>query len=140
MLPDLPNKRKKKEADFGIVFRKWLIKNPMPSAPFEHKDPRGGESFYLAELTEIQVLNALRCKHSERGSLIRVAKGTIGAADYVYYYKSPAWIVIKYPTFFCIIDIDAVVEEKTKSKYLSASRAIAIAHTVVPSGRRGKSV
>ena len=128
MLPDLPKKHKRKEADFGLKFRKWISANPTASGTFELKDTRGKASFYFAELTEEQIAHALRSK-GKNGNLIRVEVGNPGAPDYVYFRNAYAWIVIKFPKTFHVIDIETFLLEKkkTKGKYLSEIRAKEIA-------------
>lgn len=133
-MPPLPKQHKKKEADFGIMFRKWLETHPMQSAPFEHKHTRGSDRFYYRELKDEQIHKALAAK-TAKGSLIRVEKGTIGAGDYAYYSNGPSWIVIKYPQFFVIIDIEAFVKYKdsVKSKSMTSVEALKISHIAVGS-------
>lgn len=106
----------RQEADFSIRLRHYLKAHPLPiSCPIECKDTRGKESFTYAELKEEQINNALASK-SDKGNLIRVSVGTIGAPDYCYYRNGPAYIVIKYPTGFVFIDIETFVLEKESSK------------------------
>ena len=126
ILPDLPKQNKKDEADFGIDFRKWWMQNGM-NAPYELKDTRGKDSISFSEITDDQIMFALAAK-SSKGVLIRVEKGTLGAPDYVGFRNSPAWIVIKYPKSAEVIDIDALLLEKSRSKRksLTSERARAI--------------
>jgi hypothetical protein len=130
MLPDLPKKNKKKEAEFGLVFRKWIEENPpIASYPYELKDTDGEEYLNFAEVTPDQVNSALRSK-SVTGNLIRIVNGTPGAPDYVFYCMCKyAWVVIRYPKGFVLIDIDAWLKEKKTSnrKSLIFERAIKIA-------------
>lgn len=107
---------KSQEKDFSIVLRHYLKAHPLPiSCPLEIKDTRGKDSFSYAELKEEQINNALASK-SDKGNLIRVSTGTIGAPDYVYYRSSPAYIVIKYPGGFVFLDIETLLLEKDSSK------------------------
>lgn len=102
----------KQEADFSIRLRHYLKAHPLPvSCPLEIKDTRGKPSFSYAELKEEQINNALASK-SDRGNLIRISVGTVGAPDYGYYRNSPAYVVIKYPSGFVFIDIETLVIEK----------------------------
>lgn len=106
----------KQEADFSIRLRHYLKANPLPiSCPLEVKDTRGKLSFSYAELKEEQVNNALASK-SDRGNLIRISVGTVGAPDYCYYRNSPAYVVIKYPSGFVFIDIETFILERSTSK------------------------
>lgn len=119
----------KQEADFSIRLRHYLKAHPLPiSCPLEVKDTRGKEYFSYAELKEEQINNALASK-SDKGNLIRVSIGTVGAPDYCYYRNGPAYVVIKYPTGFTFIDIETLVREKETSrrKSLTWERAQAIA-------------
>lgn len=122
-MPDLPKQNKHREADFGLVFRKWWQREGM-NAPYEIKDSRGKDYISFSEITDEQISFALAA-NSEKGVLIRVERGTIGAADYVGFRNSPAWIVIKYPKFFAIIGIQTFILEKERSirKSLTAERA-----------------
>lgn len=124
ILPDLPKKNKKKEADFGLKFRQWLTTVRFLSCTFELKDSRGKDYINFAEIVEDQVAHALRTE-SEKGNLIRIEKGTIGAPDYVYLRNAPAYIVIHYPRSFEIITIGNLLHEKNthKKKSLTSARA-----------------
>lgn len=119
---------KNKEANFGVLLRHYLKANPLPvSCPLEIKDTRGKDYFLFSELKEEQINNALASK-SDLGNLIRISSGTIGGPDYVYYRNSPAYVVIKYPDFFCFIDIHILIHEKlmSKRKSLTKERALEI--------------
>lgn len=106
----------KKEADFSILLRHYLKAHPLPvSCPLEIKDTRGKEYFSYAELKEEQINNALASK-SDKGNLIRVSVGTVGAPDYCFYRNSPAYIVIKYPLGFVFVDIETFIMERDRSK------------------------
>lgn len=121
--------QKQSEADFGITLRHYLRANPLPiSASIELKDTRGKDSFPYAELKEEQINNALASK-SDKGNLIRISVGTVGAPDYAYYRNSPAYIVIKYPSCFTFIDIETFLLERNRSKRksLTVDRAVEIA-------------
>lgn len=106
----------KKEADFGVLLRHYLKANPLPlSSHIEVKDTRGKDSFPFSELKEEQINNAL-ASNSDKGNLIRISTGTIGAPDYAYYRNAPAYVVIKYPTHFSFITIGTFLMEKERSK------------------------
>jgi hypothetical protein len=106
----------KQEADFSIRLRHYLKAHPLPiSCPLEVKDTRGKEYFSYAELKEEQINNAMASK-SDKGNLIRISVGTIGAPDYCYYRNSPAYVVIKYPSGFVFLDIETLVLERDSSK------------------------
>lgn len=131
MLPNLPKINKKKEADFGLLFRKWWVKHGM-DAGYELKDSRGKDSIAFSEVSEKQEYVGLASK-SRVGILIRVERGTEGAQDYIGLKNSASWIVIKYPKFFCIIDIENFLAERDRSKRksLTSDRAKEIATIIV---------
>lgn len=119
----------KQEADFSLLFRHWFKANykKFESCTFEHKDTRGKNTFSIKELKEAQINHALAIK-SDKGNLIRVSSGTVGAPDYNFYRNAYAYIVINYPKGFVVIDIDDLIKEK---KGISWERAQEIAvHTV----------
>ncbi len=119
---------KQTEASFGVLLRHYLKANPLPvSCPLEIKDSRGKDSFPFNELKDEQINNALASK-SNKGNLIRISVGTIGAPDYAYYRSSPAYIVIRYVLGFVFLDIETFVQERdsSKRKSLTWERAQAI--------------
>lgn len=106
----------KQEADFSIRLRHYLKAHPLPiSCPLEVKDTRGKEYLSYAELKDEQVNNALASK-SDKGNLIRISMGTVGAPDYAWYRNSPAYTVIKYPSGFVFIDIETFILERDTSR------------------------
>ena len=125
---------KKSEANISIVLRHYLKAHPLPfSCPIEVKTSRGKDSFAFNELKEEQINNALASK-SDKGNLIRIASGTVGAPDYAYYRNcSFAPIVIHYPSMLAFIDIDDFLKERgsSTSKSLSTERAKVIAYKIV---------
>jgi len=123
-LPNLPKVNKKHEAKFSIAFRKWLEENPRHSCTFEMKDTRGKGSLPFSEVKGKQI-NWARAVKSDDGVLMRIEPIIEGMPDYAYYRNAPAYIVIKYPKMFCLIDVDTFVLERDRSKKasLSASRA-----------------
>jgi hypothetical protein len=130
-LPQLPKQRQNKEADFGTeIFKPWIDKNykQFESASFELKDTRGQKLFNLSELKPKQKTSSLLNK-SDKGNLIRVSSGTVGAADYIYLRNAYAFVVIKYPKFFAICDVNDLIVIKEKS--LSIEHVNNIALTIV---------
>lgn len=123
-LPSLPKKIKNDEAKFGLKFRKWIEVNysHIVSCPLETKDSRGKSDFPFAEVKEPQRHILMKAK-SDKGVLIRVQTGTPGAPDYNFYRNSPAFVVIKYPRGFEMIDIENFIREDKKSKKRSLSYA-----------------
>lgn len=131
MLPTLPKQNKHREASFSLKFRQWIMENPQVSCTFEMKDTRGKDYLSFGEVTDQQKVYGLAVR-SDRGVLIRV-QGLNGEPDYSYHRKDPAFIVIKYPSFFCLIDIEAFVNERdtSKRKSLTSAKARAIAEIIV---------
>ena len=117
----------KRESVFAIKFRHWIKANPMYNCTFEHKDTRDKNYFPFSELKQKQIDWALAVK-SDKGVLMRNIGGS-GEPDYNYYRNAFAWIVIKYPKGFVIIDIDTFLIEKesSKRKSLTWDRALKIA-------------
>lgn len=130
-LPSLPKQNKSKEADFGIAFRKWWKLHPM-RGEFEIKDTRGRPSFAFSELSDDQIAVGLSAV-KKTGILVRRTSGTVGGADYSGLVESPYWIVIKFPKFFAVIDIEtfALEHKRSKRKSLTSERAEMIAFLVV---------
>lgn len=81
------------------------------------------DSLPFRELKEAQIA-WLQAAKSDEGVLIRVI-GHGGEPDYVYYRNSPAWVVVKYPDRFCIIDVDQFVKIRDYSKRKSLSCELA---------------
>ncbi len=131
MLPELPKKIKRKEADFGIEFRKWVKKHPFFTSSLEMKQTDGKSYLNFSEVKDAQI-NYGRLIKSNKGTLIRT-KGIKGLPDYVYLRATPAFIVIKYPKFFAIIDVDDFQEEKenSKRKSLESEDAKRIAKVII---------
>ncbi len=117
-----------------MVFREWMDRNPMSleSASFEHKDSRGSNSIPFKEIKPEQRTSALANK-SDKGNLIRVAKGTRGAADYIFLRNAYAYFVLNYPDFFCFIDANRMEQEiaQNKNKSLVSERAKVLSIIVI---------
>lgn len=121
---------KKREATFSVLFRHWIRANKQTSAPYEMKQTTT-DSLPFRELKEAQVM-WLQAAKSDEGVLIRVI-GHGGEPDYAYYRNSPAWVVVKYPDRFCVIDIDIFVtfRDTIFRKSLTADHAQGIAALTV---------
>lgn len=130
-----------KESKFGILFRHWIFAHgpELVSASYELKQTTT-DSIPFSCLEEHQITASEAIKWGSKGSLIRVESGTIGAPDYIFLRNTPAFIVIKYPNCFTIIDIETFVEEKKRSKRksLTLERASAIAWKVVNLSNKGQ--
>lgn len=120
---------KKQETKSSIIFRHWfkVHSKEFKSCSFEMKDTRGKNTFTLKELKEEQINHALANK-SDRGNLTRVASGTVGSGDYHFYRNADAYVVIKYPLGFVVVDIDKFLNEK---KGINWQRAKEIATHII---------
>lgn len=130
-MPPLPKQNKKKEADFGITFRKWWEANPL-RGEIEIKYARN-DVFPFSELSHDQeVIGNMAI--SRKGVLVRRSAGTTGGADYSGLVQSPYWIVIKYSKAFYIISLTTFLLERSRSKRksLTQERAEAISIITVP--------
>ena len=128
MLPDLPKRRKHKEADFGLKFREWIEEALPPSASYEHKTTAGKDRLLFSELSDMQIHRGLQIS-GKKGCLIRIQLGTVGAPDYIWCKGMPYYVTIEYPQGFVMIPIAAFYNEKRSSKVRSLTwdRAIEIA-------------
>lgn len=125
-----------KESSFGVLFGHWIKayadKLDLQSCTFELKQT-STDSLPFSAVEQGQADHALAVRWASHGALIRVASGTAGAPDYVFYRYAPAFIAIKYPSGFVLIDIDTFLLEKERSKRrsLTWTRACEIAWKVV---------
>lgn len=104
---------KKREANFGVLLRHWLKANPRLSSALELKQTTSNAlPFNALEPQQIDYLLAVKGK---QGTLIRV-QGIGGEPDYVYLRNAPATVVIRFRKEFHLIDIDAFLLEKKRSK------------------------
>ncbi len=124
----------KQEANASIVFRHWVMSAfaELETSSFEIKQT-GTNALPFNALEEHQENFSEAIRYSPKGVLIRVESGTIGAPDYIYLKNEPAFIVVKFPKQFSIIDIDTWKLEKgrSKRKSLTADRAEAISWKTV---------
>lgn len=142
MLPDLPIYKSKEEGDFGASLVEYVNKLKQPFFEFsvwqelKVSDKKG--YFTFAQVKPHQVVRCLDIKTS--GVFIRIVDARVssktGVPDYVWVYKQPAYIVIRYPKSWCFIDIETFVMEKERSKRKSLleSRAIEISIKVINKG------
>lgn len=128
MLPDLPQQNQKKEADFGLKLKKWMVKNPMYSCALETKYSKGN-TFTMSEVEPEQLAWGMKIRSNE-GVMVRVI-GRTGEPDYIWCRNMPSYIVIKYPKMFCLIAVPTFIQERDKQKSLTQSRASDIATIVV---------
>lgn len=124
---------KKREADFGTLFRHWLKTVAMISAAFELKQTRSN-SLPFSDVKEHQI-DALAAAASRQGILYKAPDDSRGIKPFDYFYlkHSLAFVVIKYPKFFVMIEVDDFIKEKklSKRKSLTSERAKAISRYIV---------
>lgn len=103
----------------------------MPTASFEIKQT-ATDSISFNAVTSAQIDYGMAIK-SKKGVLLRVQAVAEGMPDYIWMREEPAFVVIKYPKCFCIIDIETFVRERDNSlrKSLTEARAKEIATVVV---------
>ena len=121
----------KREAKFNSAFRDWLKEHPMPSGAFEIKQTTT-DSLSFDSLKEHQLWALLTVKNNQL--IFKIPDvGYQNPFDFFYFNKAEAYIVIKYPEFFCLIDIDDWIKENASSvrRSLTSSRAKEIASVVV---------
>jgi hypothetical protein len=122
-LPELPKVRNKKEADFGLQFRKWMKENPQMTGAFELKQTEGSLPFSSVKDHQLAALLAAKYK----GLLWKIADDSKGVKPFDYFYlrEACAYVVIKFPDVVCFIDVDDFILEKAKSirRSLTSKRA-----------------
>jgi hypothetical protein len=123
----------KKEANFTILFRHWLKANPMYSGAFELKQTINALPFSDVKDHQIEALMAVK---SSKGLLHKISDETRGIKpfDMFYLINADAFVVIKYPSFFVLIDPEDFVLERdilSKRKSLTGKRAKEIASLTV---------
>ena len=121
-LPELPKKNKDLEAKFGMKLREWIMKNPRVPCTFETKDTRGKDYLNFSEVKDVQINFGMAIK-SKKGVLIRLFPFVEGTPDYGYFSNSPAYIVIKYPKQFSLVDVETFQIESKRSKRRSLTSA-----------------
>lgn len=115
---------KKPEASFSIQYCQWL-ESPeskgIITGPFEAKDTRGKEYLDFSEVKQDQINRLLACK-SKQGHAMRTV-GNTGVPDICFYRESPAYLVVKFPKEFFIIDVETFDLERRRSKRKSLTRS-----------------
>ncbi len=131
----------KREASFTETFRHWLRANPLPritGAAFELKQTTG-KSIPFSAVEEHQ-MDALSAVWGNEGLIYKISDESRGYKpfDMVYLRLTAAYIVVKFPGFFCLISASTWGSEKRTSqrKSLTAERAREIAEKVVELPRR----
>lgn len=123
----------KREANFTTTFRHWLRANPRPSAAFELKQTTSDSLPFGA--VQPHQLDALEAARGNTGLLYKAPDDSRGIkpCDLLYLRFSEAFVVIKYPNCFVLIDNRVFTEEMKSSKRrsLTSSRAKEISTTYV---------
>ncbi len=138
MLPNLPKQIKKKEADFTTkTFRKWLLsQSNFYTSAFEIKQTET-DSLPFSAVKDHQIAALLSVR--KNGLLYKISDESRGAKPFDMFFmkNDEAYVVIKYPKVFVLIDIEAFVEKKKKEKKksLSTSEALKIATIAVKIGK-----
>lgn len=122
----------KREQIFQSYFSKWLKNVHKASGAFELKVATGNRLPFSA-VQPHQILALENVRHGTFVFKIPDA-GYQNPFDCFSFTRSPAWVVIKYERFFCLIAIDVFNNERfsSKSKSLSSERAREIASIIEP--------
>jgi len=119
----------KHESKSAILFRHWLMANPMKfKCWFEMKDTRGKKNFNLKEWSQDQRDFAEGLKYSKKGVLVRT-EGATGLPDYKYAYQEPTFIVINFNEGFVVIESETLALQTCKS--IDFIKASELAHHVI---------
>lgn len=125
----------KREAKFTVLFRHWLMANPpMMSCAFELKQTRKNSiPFSYVQPHQIDALMAV--KHGEKGLLYKAPDDSrnIKPFDMFFLWHVGAFVVIQFPDFFSIIDVDRFINFRNGSmrKSLTSEEAKKIALRVI---------
>lgn len=117
----------KREAKFNSEFRKWLKESPLLSSAIELKQTTTN-SLPFSALAPHQEMALLASKHNSLMFKL-IDAGYQNPFDMFFLVKSGAWVVIKYPEGFYVVDIDDFIKERESSdrKSLTEERAKEIA-------------
>lgn len=121
----------KHEANFNTIFNHWLKEIYKKTGAFELKQTKT-DSIPFSSIVEHQKAALYNSKNSVLVYKIPDA-GFQNPYDCFCMSGVDAFVVIKYPNFFCLIDIDVWIEEEKKSerRSLTSSRAKEIATLLV---------
>lgn len=116
---------KKREASFQTQFNLWLREHYEGSGAFELKQTQT-DSIPFSAVKEHQIAGLLASKHGTLIYKIPDETRSFKPFDSFILRNTPAFVVIKYPQGFVIIDVDIFVQESTTStrKSLTYSRAL----------------
>lgn len=121
----------KREAKFQTVFNKWVLANFKRTSVFELKQTMN-ERLPFSRLEAHQATALWNAKHHMLTYKL-VDCGYQNPFDSICLKEVPAYVVIRYPQFFCLIDIDSFIKESNESdeKSLKSDRAKEIAEVCV---------
>lgn len=130
MQPQINTKMKKKEAEFGILFRHWLKANPLQSGAFELKQTTTNRLPFSA--VKDHQIHALVAASTKGGLLYKIPDDSRGTKPFDMFYlrNAESYLVIKYPDGFVLIEPETFVIERdvlSKEKSLTYERAKEIA-------------
>ncbi len=127
----------KREANFQTVFNHWLKSEWKETGCFELKQTKTN-SIAFSTVKNHQVDALLNAK---RGTLAYKIPdcGYQNPFDCVCLSGVPAFVVVKFPEFFCLIDIDDFIRERDNSrrKSLTSEAAPLLSTVVVACGTQG---
>lgn len=107
----------RREANFQTLFRHWLKANfkKFDNCAFELKQTT--KNFLPFDAVSEHQLAALLAVQGDKGMLYKIPDDSRGIKPYdmVYLSRAEAYVVIRYPKFFCIILVDSFLECKKES-------------------------
>lgn len=112
-LPDLPQRNKKLEADFGVLLKGHVERNPFKVTTFIETKQTETDSILFSCLEAKQAAHGLLTKG--KGVWIRI-QGLSGEQDYVWAAGSPSHVAVKFKSGYCLIDIELFILERDSSK------------------------
>jgi hypothetical protein len=119
----------KREAEFGRLFRHWIKANrPHESAAYELKQTLT-DSIPFSDVQDHQIDALLAVEDAHLLYKIPDDSRGVKPFDMVYLTRAKAYVVIRFPEWFCGIRVKVFIEEKktSKRKSLTARRALDIA-------------
>lgn len=107
----------KREQKFTILFRHWLMANPMWSSAFELKQTTS-DSLPFSDVKEHQLDALLAVANSDKGLLYKAPDDSRGVkpCDLLYLRNADAYVVIRFKSGSFGIDVESFIKEKQKSK------------------------
>lgn len=135
----------RREAEFQNLFRHWLKANAglFDSCAFELKQTTG-DSIPFDALAEHQDAALDAVQQVETGLLYKIPDDSRGIKpfDFVYLRDADAWVVIRFPKFFVVIDRDdfEYARKHSDRKSLTGDQAREISTHYVDLGRKRGSI